>query len=329
MDIPRELVEHFSRGDGAVFVGAGLSIGAGLPGWADLICPLAKAVGVRWPANEADLSTDHLLSTAQHYENQRGRHALIQHLRDALDVASVEPTPVHRFLASLPVRVLFTTNYDDLIQRALREAGRSCNVVVSEPELAFWSTERVQVVKLCGDLTRPESIVVTQRDFNTYFATRPRLAERLRTTLESRTPLFLGYSLRDPFFNQIWDHIGLDFGSLRRWGYAVLFDAHPLEADDLRRRGIHVVDLQTQGRDRTALLAEWLNGLGGQGAVERGAVGEGGQLGGRGRRDRGTGGTGEETEVPVGRRVRQEPVQHGGVGNRRHEPGGAVQPAGR
>ena len=47
MDIPHELVEPFARGDGAVFVGAGLSIGAGLPGWADLIRPLAQAVGVR------------------------------------------------------------------------------------------------------------------------------------------------------------------------------------------------------------------------------------------------------------------------------------------
>jgi hypothetical protein len=261
MDIPRELVEQFSRGDGAVFVGAGLSIGAGLPGWPGLIRPLARAVGARWPADETDLTTVHLLSAAQHYENQRGRHALIQHLRDTLDTVGVQPTPVHRLLASLPARVIFTTNYDDLVERALQDAGRSLHVVVSEPELSFWSQERVQVVKLCGDLARPESIVVTQRDFSTYFATHPRLAERLRTTLESKTALFLGYSLRDPFFNQIWDHIGLDFGSLRKWGVAVLFDVHPLEADDLRGRGIHVVGLDARDRDRTALLAEWLNAL--------------------------------------------------------------------
>lgn len=273
MDIPRELAEQFSRGDGAAFVGAGLSIGAGLPGWAGLIRPLAQAVGGRWPADEADLTTDHLLTAVQYYENERGRHALIRHLRDALETTGVQPTTVHRLLASLPTRVIFTTNYDDLVERALREAGRPLNVVVSEPELSFWSEERVQVVKLCGDLNRPESIVVTQRDFSTYFATHPRLAERLRSTLESKTSLFLGYSLRDPFFNQIWDHVGLDFGALRKWGYAVLFDASPLEADDLRQRGVHAIDLETRGRDRTALLAEWLDALSnplakGQGAGE-------------------------------------------------------------
>jgi hypothetical protein len=85
MDMPRELVEQFSRGDGALFVGAGLSIEAGLPGWADLIRPLAQAVGGHWPADEADLTTDHLLSAAQHYENQRGRNALkCRNLSDAV-----------------------------------------------------------------------------------------------------------------------------------------------------------------------------------------------------------------------------------------------------
>lgn len=255
---PVELLESLQSYDVVLFLGAGLSIGAGLPGWANLIRPLAQTVGARWPTDEADLTTDHLLTAAQHYENQRGRHALIQHMRDMLDTTGIQLTPVHRLVASLPVRVIFTTNYDDLIERAWGQTGQRPNVIISEPELAFWSEERVKIVKLCGDLHRPESIIITRRDFNTYFATRSRLAERLRTTLESKTALFLGYSLQDPFFNQIWDHIGLDFGRLRRWSYAVLFDADALETDDLRQRGIHVINLEIRDRDCTVLLTEWL-----------------------------------------------------------------------
>lgn len=259
--LPAELIESFQRNDAILFLGAGLSIGAGLPGWADLIRPLAQAVGARWPADEVDLTTDHLLTAAQHYENQCGRHALIQHMRDMLDTTGVNPTPVHRLLASLPVPVIFTTNYDDLIERAWGQVGQHPNVIISEPELAFWSEERVQIIKLCGDLHRPESIIITQRDFSTYFATRPRLAERLRTTLESRTALFLGYSLKDPFFNQVWDSIGLDFGTLRRWGYATLFDADSLDVDDLQRRGIQVINLEMDERDKSTVLEEWLTTL--------------------------------------------------------------------
>jgi CHAT domain-containing protein len=258
-DIPlAELSDSLNRNDLVLFIGAGLSIGAGLPGWHSLIQPLAQSVGYQLPAESHLVTADSFLAAAQYYENQRGRHALIQRLRDTLDTTGVQPTPVHRLLAALPVKVIFTTNYDDLIERALRDAGRRYQAVVGEAELALWSEDRVQVVKLCGDQGRPESIILTKRDFSTYFATRPRLAERLRTTLEVKTALFLGYSLQDPFFNQLWDHIGLDFGTLRRRGYAVLFDANPLEADDLRQRGVHVVNIETGGRDRTALLAEWL-----------------------------------------------------------------------
>jgi len=261
MNIPHELVEQFAYGNGVVFAGAGLSIGAGLFGWADLIRPLAQAVDARWPANETDLTTEHLLSATQHYENQYGRNALIQHLRDTLDTTGIQPTPVHRLIASLRVRVIFTTNYDEFIEQALREADQRHNVIINELDLAYWSEERVQVVKLCGDLQRPESIVLTKRDFNTYFAAHPRLVERLRTTLEIKTALFLGYSLRDPFFNQIWDNIGLSFGRHRRMGYTVMFDVTPLEADDLRQRSVRVINLETQGRNHTRLLVDWLQSL--------------------------------------------------------------------
>ncbi len=164
-------------------------------------------------------------------------------------------------VTSLPINTIFTTNYDDLIEQTLRQESKRPNVIVEESELAFWRETDIQVVKLCGDLLRPSSIIITQRDFNTYITTHPRLAERLRTTLESKAALFLGYSLQDPFFNQIWDNIGLNFGSLRRRGYVALFDAEPLEIDSLERRNIQVINLNTQNSSKTEALEEWLTTL--------------------------------------------------------------------
>jgi hypothetical protein len=37
MDISPELIEQFAKGNGAVFIGAGISVGAGLPGWGELL----------------------------------------------------------------------------------------------------------------------------------------------------------------------------------------------------------------------------------------------------------------------------------------------------
>jgi len=258
----QQLKLYLGKADLVLFLGAGLSIGAGLSGWPTLIRPLAQSIGYRLPTDNELITTDHLLTTAQLYENQHGRNALIHHLRNALNTTGKQLTPVHRLVASLPVHVIFTTNYDDLIERALQEASKLFNIVVYEEELAYWSQGFVQVVKLCGDLTRPDSIVFTKHDFSTYFSTHPRLVERLRTTLESKTAFFLGYSLQDPFFNQVWDSIGLDFGAHRRIGYSLVFDASPLEVDDLQQRGIHVINLLTEhGMDRTQLLERCLRGI--------------------------------------------------------------------
>ncbi len=259
--IAQELRQQLKRGDLILFLGAGLSIGAGLPGWGRLIRPLARAVGYRLPTEDELVTADHLLIAAQHYENQRSRYALITYLQEKLDTTGVQPTTNHHLLAKLPVKVIFTTNYDDLIERTLQAGGKRHNVIVEETEIPFWREDRVQLVKLNGDLKRPDTIVITKSDYNTYFAAHPRLAERLRGVLETKTALFLGYSLNDPFFNQIWDNIGLDFGRHRRLAYAVLFDVPGLEADDLEKRGIKVVNLQSKRRNKSALLEGWLRGI--------------------------------------------------------------------
>lgn len=254
------LVKALTQGNGVLFVGAGVSIGAGLPGWAELLRPLAEEVRFSWPTEEVFLTSDHLLTVSQYYENKQGRNALIRYLREKLDTTLLAPTSTHERLFSLPIRTIFTTNYDDLIERALQEMGIRRQVIFSAVHLPYWDENVVQVIKLCGDLLDPE-MVVTKRDFNLYFAKKSHLASRLRATLENKIPLFLGYSLRDPFFNQIWDRIGFDFQQHQLEGYAVLFDAQPLEIDDLRQRHIQVVNLRTRGRDRIELLEEWLKAL--------------------------------------------------------------------
>jgi len=99
--VSQELVEQFKKGNVALFIGAGLSIGAGLPGWADLISPLAKRIkykGKNW------------LEAAQFYENRKSRNELIAYLRDRLDTTLIIPTENHRLLTKLPTNIVLTTN---------------------------------------------------------------------------------------------------------------------------------------------------------------------------------------------------------------------------
>ena len=269
--LPKELNDHMKRGEVILFVGAGLSVNAGLPGWIELAHLIADNAGFHWPAQE-DITTEHLLTIFQYYENQYGRNRLLRIVDDKLDTIKHTPAIAHYLITLLPVQIVFTTNYDNLLERAYHDVFQPAHVVVNPLELAYWSQDNTQIVKLCGDLSRPDSIVITKRDFNIYSETHRRLIEQLRTTLETKTALFLGYSLRDPFINQIWDAIHLTQGEHHRMAYAVIFNPNPLELADFQKRGIHVIQPPIKNNIEESFLSFMINllkGLGPQFAYEK------------------------------------------------------------
>ena len=111
--LPSFLVEEFKKGNGVLFIGAGLSMGAGLPSWRQLVEPLADEIGC---------PKDNLLKIPQYYVQAHGsRVPLYQYLKRKIKVPNVMPTENHHLLTQLPVRVIFTTNYDELLEDTLRE----------------------------------------------------------------------------------------------------------------------------------------------------------------------------------------------------------------
>jgi hypothetical protein len=261
MDFPEELLLELQSGDVILFLGAGLSKNSGLPDWFQLTKPLADAIQYRLPALEADINNEHLVVAAQYYENKFGRNGVVRYLRRQLDTTGISPSSAHYLLTLLPVKSIFTTNYDNLMERTYQDLDRQVNLIVDESDLAYWNENRVQIVKLCGDLARPGSIVLTKRDFNVYAQKRPRLVGKLRTTLETKTALFLGYGLHDPFLNQVWDSISFTFGAHQRPGYAVLFDPDPFEVDDLWLRGIRVFPLEGKEQNKSQVFTALLQNL--------------------------------------------------------------------
>jgi len=257
----RELAGMLRRGDLAFFLSADLSASAGLPGWSALARSLAREVRYQPMLAEDEPITDKdVLEVIHRYKKKRRtRKALIEYLRDKLDTTNIRPSPAHQLLAqlvaSLPMHTVFTTSYDNLLEWALREAGYRFHVIVDDSGLVDWDEEYIQVVKLCGDLQRPDSIVLTENDLNRYSATRQGLIGQLQTVLESKTPLFLSYGLNDPFLNRLWN-------ALERPKYAVSFDVTALEDPDSLRQDIRLINLETRrGRDRTEAMVEWLQQL--------------------------------------------------------------------
>jgi hypothetical protein len=120
------------------------------------------------------------------------------------------PHEPHRVLASLPLPLYLTTNYDDFMGLALERAGKAplrefCawneTVPVDDerPPLAPTPEEPV-VYHLHGRLDDPESLVLTEDDYLDFLvgvSRRDLLPPRIQRALSDTSLLFVGYRLAD------------------------------------------------------------------------------------------------------------------------------------
>jgi hypothetical protein len=248
-------------GNVILFIGAGLSSGVGLPGWYSLIHELSQRVGYDLPP--AKYATgDSLIDAAQYYVNCNGLNSLVMVLKDRLDTTGIAPSEAHQALAQLPVSMVFTANYDDLLERAFRDTGKRVQVVVRDSSIPFMrrGPDVVNIVKLYGDLNQPETIVLTREQYESFFLERPQMIKLLETEMARSTMLYLGWSHADPHFNLVFGELLARYQKFMRAGYAVMFDVPEAKREEYRRKQIHLVDLPAND-DRTIQLADWLRGL--------------------------------------------------------------------
>jgi hypothetical protein len=115
---------------------------------------------------------------------------------------------------------------------------------VSEDQLAVGDSQAgVRLLKLHGDLHHPNRLVVTEEDYDAFLTKLPLLATHLSSLLIDHTALFIGYSLDDPDFRQIWHIVKERLGALRRPAYVLQIGAAPHSVARYERRGVKVINL--------------------------------------------------------------------------------------
>jgi len=245
-----------------VFLGAGASMGAGLPSWSELLAALAERADLD-QAQKEELG---------HLEPRDAGRILDQRLagQGGLDKAVAEETsamrcsPVHQLIASLPITEAVTTNYDDLFEAAWSAAGLSPRIL---PWEAF-ADERPWLLKLHGSINQPESIVLSRDDYLRFEGEGVALAGIVQAMLLTRHMLFVGYSLSDDNFYRLVHQVRTAIGSSDRspdvmFG-TVLTPRAPSLGDGLWHGNIQFVTTAgPEGDDprRTAILLDRIGAL--------------------------------------------------------------------
>jgi SIR2-like protein len=201
------LVSRIRANECLPFLGAGVSIssgpGAGLPAGSQLAESLAAEC--KYPGSD---KWD-LFRVCQYYSIARDPHEMRLAIRKRLRVPGIQPTEVHRLLAKLPFAYILTTNFDNLMERALETtepAGKNPRAEVyvrrvDKKELAPSTVSEPLVYKLHGSIDQVETLIATEDDVIDFAACLlqddPPLPSLISSLFQKSTLLFIGYGLKD------------------------------------------------------------------------------------------------------------------------------------
>ncbi len=201
----KERVQRLAKlarsGQLVVFMGAGVSRSAGLPDWKELLEQLASSAQLT-----GDLKKSVLGLPAEDAAQVIGQALTNKCLQERIVELLGEQTRYglgHSLLASMRLPEAVTTNYDTLYESActgshdggLRVLPRE-GLRVGE-EAGQGASRQAWVLKLHGDVAKPETIVLTRSQYFTFDADSSPMASVVQAAMVTRHIMFVGYSVSD------------------------------------------------------------------------------------------------------------------------------------
>lgn len=268
------------EGNGVAFVGAGVSKAAGYPTWAELLKDIGEELGVR----SSDIYD--LAALAQWHISENGGAGVRNVIKAEIGQDRDVPETL-QVLARLPIRHIWTTNYDRLVERAFGAISRPIDTVSGAEDLALKPKPgATRFYKMHGSVDRLDDIVISTDDYELYRSKRGAFLPLLQAHLSSMSLLFIGLSLTDPNIRHVLSLIRESFTNAPPEHFAIVrppsrddcasddeFAArsaqHKLWAKDLRRYGLVTVevekyseipDLLRQVERRVASMRVWVSG---------------------------------------------------------------------
>jgi hypothetical protein len=159
--------------------------------------------------------------------------------------------PIHSSISKLELcRIIYTTNYDDFVERSLRASGRQAHVTTAERNINH-QRDVDEVVKFHGDFTDPDNMVFSESQYFSRMSFESPMDLKLRSDILGRAILFIGYSFNDPNVNYLFHIVNRLFQGLPnsysgRRAYIALPDPSEFERKLFHLRNIDVVQIDSK-----------------------------------------------------------------------------------
>ena len=212
----------------SLFLGAGVSVGSGLPTWIELLLliedeftpnghPDERTIGDQCGWNPLEMA-EVLDTWSETRPDRHGRTIPIKHrVQSVLQTKSRNPGLLLYLILGLEPSSIVTQNYDQLIERAvncqsindkLTAASLTKNKLLSVIPYHPIKGASKWLLKMHGCVSQPDDIVLTQKDYDRYEAGRLRaLSGLVQANLMTSHFLFCGFSMTDPNYLRILEEV--------------------------------------------------------------------------------------------------------------------------
>jgi len=241
MNTVRDIAKELSNGRCVLFLGSGVS--AGVPDHPGL--PTSNELPDR-ALEEIDstrawtLPLPSLTEVLTLLERRKGRRCLEDFLVKEIE-AHPDPLPAHFHIARLPLTDVITTNWDELLERALDLGGVPYCPILNDEKVPDASPGAVRLVKCHGTISQREKLVATLEDTLDLFHEKPLLSALVRSLCAPKTVLFLGYSLDDVDFLALLRQLRRELGKYQHPSYAVQKKSSPRAQAEAAALGIRLI----------------------------------------------------------------------------------------
>lgn len=224
--IPKKLEEAIKNNTLVFFVGAGCSIPLKFPSWKELIESILQQLIVKY-GTTSDTNFQNILTGVQSdskslfealnlIENDASRGTIYKTKSKEIvntEIENVSKTlpdksEVHSLLWSISTKII-TSNYDNVLEKY---KPKDINLKIFGNTNAFQSLKSQTIdaqflYKIHGEIDNPESMILFESDYRQIYEKDNYNNDALATHFKDKTLLFIGFSLTDPFVNDLFTKI--------------------------------------------------------------------------------------------------------------------------
>lgn len=246
--IPIELLDAFKKNKAGIYIGAGVSVGAGLPSWEGLLRAMiefTESVSVLSSSKERDLKelatdSDKFLLLAEEIKEILGPD-FFKFISLTFKEHAPPPGDLHKEIVKIPAKFTITTNYDNLLERAyavvFSDIPNTYTFRDSSDIIYNLFNDRFFILKAHGDASKAhQGIILTEQDYRGILYKEPGYKSIVENLFASNSILFIGSSLSDPELKLFLSYIHNAFHGSGPTHYALMAEDNMNEVEMERWR---------------------------------------------------------------------------------------------